>query len=218
MIPLWTTAEESRQQRLVQLQPPAPEPEPESLPAVTVRAQRLKAHRGAVLALALDPHRAHCLASGSDDATVCLWDRSAPGGPASRLSCFGGDAVASVCYSPAGEHEFFAASASVVTCFDLRRLSSSTAADGGGQPGGTGEGAVIARLEGNTDEVNGIAVNPKGRYIAACDDAGELRVFDLHSLRQGRGPPTLFKALKGGALLIWLALAPAAVPTLWVTD
>ena len=116
-----------------------------------------------------------------------------------QLSCFH-DAVASVAYSPSpsAEHELYAAAGEEVFCFDLRLLSVN--AEGGGQL------ALIATLKASSEEVNSIAVNPKGRYLAACDDAGELQVYDLHAMKKGSGPPTVFKALRGGHTNICAAL------------
>jgi WD40 repeat protein len=213
-------AEAEREQRSARMQqrqqPPRgatdgvrPEPEPEPTAAAAAapapkekaKVERLKGHRASVLSLALDPHRARALASGSEDATVCLWDRALPG-PAQRLGvsgagCFGGEAVASVSYSAASEHELYAAAGARVYCFDLRRLGGAytVAADAGAGAGA--EAALVATLSDNADEVNQVSVNAKGRYLAACDDAGEVVVYDLQPLRSGRGAPAVFRTLRG---------------------
>jgi len=66
---------------------------------------------------------------------------------------------------------------------DARMVSSAEALDGGGR-------AETRALEGNGDVVNGIDVDVAGRYLAACDDSGEVVVYDLSSgstIRRLRG-------------------------------
>ena len=62
----------------------AAEPEPEPSPAPPpLRPTRLKGHTAPIAALALDPHRPPCLASGGEDGTLRLWDtRVEPGAAA----------------------------------------------------------------------------------------------------------------------------------------
>ena len=43
----------------------------------------------------------------------------------------------------------------------------------------------------NSDEINSLALSPSGRFLAAADDAGEVRVVDVRS-------GTLHKTLRGG--------------------
>lgn len=43
----------------------------------------------------------------------------------------------------------------------------------------------------NSDEINSLALSPSGRFLAAADDAGEVRVVDLRS-------GALHKTLRGG--------------------
>jgi WD40 repeat protein len=43
----------------------------------------------------------------------------------------------------------------------------------------------------NSDEINSLALSPSGRFLAAADDAGEVRVVDVRS-------GALYKTLRGG--------------------
>ena len=219
------------------------EPEPELVAAPKIRASRLKGHTASVLALAIDPHRPACLASGAEDGTVRLWDTRVPdGGSVQELRCFGGVEVTSVAYSPdaKGSEELYAAAGQEIFCFDLRKLDASCVGAGGGAhplrpPRGLaqtdpetraamlaesgesalkmaraeqgkrlehlseGADAVVARFVVNEDEINSLAVNAKGMFLAAGDDTGGISVVDLKPLRQGRGPPKLFSTLSSGA-------------------
>lgn len=219
------------------------EPEPELPAAPKIRASRLRGHTASVLALAVDPHRPACLASGAEDGTVRLWDTRVPGGGSvQELRCFGGAEVTAVAYSPdaKGSEELYAAAGQEIFCFDLRKLGASPAGVGAGahplrpprglaqaDPGtraamlaesgenalklahaeqgkrleqlSEGAEAVVARLAVNEDEINSLAVNGKGMFLAAGDDTGGISVVDLKPLRQGRGPPKLFNTLSSGA-------------------
>lgn len=53
------------------------------------------------------------------------------------------------------------------------------------------QGSAARRYAYNSDEVNGIALSPNGRYLAAADDAGEVKVVDVRS-------DALHKTLRGG--------------------
>ena len=57
---------------------------------------------------------------------------------------------------------------------DARMVSSGEAADGGGR-------AETRALSGHGDVVNGIDVDVGGRFLAACDDSGEIVVYELSS-------------------------------------
>ena len=225
--------------------PMEPEPEPAArpltpsaapagavpLPGPKVKAGRLKGHTDAVLCLAVDPHRPCCLASGSEDGTVRLWDTRQGASSSSHraISCFlAADedaAVTSVSYSPdapKGAHELYVAAGEQIFCFDLRKLSepaavSAAAADRGGDGAAAaaaktsqeerllrlghvsdGSEGIVAQMQVNAEEINSLTVNAKGMFLAAADDSGSVSVVDLKPLRQGRGPPALFKTLAGG--------------------
>ena len=80
------------------------------------------------------------------------------------LAAFGGEAVTSLACTSNGAH-IWAAAGSRAFLFDLRRADVVLlTAD-----------ATVAH---NTDEINAIAVHPKGDFIATCDDSGEVKLFE----------------------------------------
>ncbi|PNW72192.1 hypothetical protein CHLRE_16g678400v5 [Chlamydomonas reinhardtii] len=88
--------------------------------------------------------------------------------------------------------------------------ASSTAVDGGGD-GASGlfaaagslvyqldlraPGSVVHTYDGAREEVNGLAVNCRGAYLAAGDDGGEVQVYDLVAGRQYKGIRNVHRSL-----------------------
>jgi WD40 repeat protein len=140
------------------------------------RTGQFKGHVGEVLSLAASAARATLLSGGEDGAR--LWsckDRSC----VTRLQPpkgvdFADDEVAAVAYSPTDEHTVYTASEQTIRCYDLRNAGSPTAV-----------------LTMNADDISQLSVSPDGRYIAAADDAGSVRVIDA-ATRQS------FKSLSRG--------------------
>lgn len=114
--------------------------------------------------------------SGSEDCTARLWDLVT--GKALRcIKAFGTNEVNSVCFSPTA-NLICAAAGNEISLFDLRQQ------------------AVILRKASqvcsSTDEINEICFNEKGTFLAAADDSGEVKVFDVKQQQ-----PTVFKTLRG---------------------
>ena len=63
----------------------------------------------------------------------------------------------------------------------LDRLA--TEEEGAAEGAGDGGEAVVARLHHNTDEINSLAINAKGLFLAAADDEGSVAVLDLKQVR-----------------------------------
>mmetsp|Transcript_28876 Transcript_28876/g.112460 ORF Transcript_28876/g.112460 Transcript_28876/m.112460 type:complete len:323 (-) Transcript_28876:791-1759(-) len=127
---------------------------------------QLSGHQGEVLSIgAWDK----CIVSGGSDGTVRLWDW--PRGSRSVKCVFvgRGQQVSAVVSSEVESHRIFVAAECDVREYDLRK-----------------ESVVLREFRwknslGSTaeDEVNSLAVNEKGTYLASCDDAGDVAVLDL---------------------------------------
>lgn len=159
---------------------------PPPAPLVTLRG-----HRDSVNALLCeDAVRPHELASGSDDGSVRIWDvRSArvtrSMNVRKALGLDGSDAdvdsaaVNALAFSATGDL-LHAAAGNKVLSFDLRQDALVFTC------------ASREVLQANDDEVNALARHGGrgGRFLAAPDDSGDIRVFDTDAHR-------LFKTLRG---------------------
>lgn len=79
------------------------------------------------------------------------------------FAAFGDNAVTSVAFS--SEHLLWASAGCTAYCFDCRRPE------------------IVLKMADhevvlNSDEINCLAIHPKGNCIAACDDSGEVKLFD----------------------------------------
>ena len=141
-------------------------------------------HTNSVLCCTLQPHGSQrLLLSGDEDGCICFTDlkeRICLG----RLRPSEGDAIPSVCCSPIEEHTTFAAVGSSIVRLDLRKS--------------LGEDAVLATYTVNTDEVNSIAVDSTGTWLAAGDDSGEVQVISLNQSNSTTPNRPTFKTLRRG--------------------
>ncbi|EDO28438.1 predicted protein, partial [Nematostella vectensis] len=119
--------------------------------------------------LSLDVNADGILSSGGEDC-LCVWTKD--GSPNIKVNPSGEKReITSVCFSPCYPEQLYASSETKIYCYDLRNLSSST-----------------LEYDVNEDEINQLAVHDKGRYLAAGDDTGTIKVIDLQEKR-------LFKTL-----------------------
>lgn len=160
--------------------PPEVDAEGSADPAVPVVAVTsrvaLKGHKGEVLCLDTSTPDINILASGGADSAVRIWDLRS-NTTVRGIKAFGSDEVNSVRWGPKVSHQLFAAAGNKVYSFDLRK-----------------DGLVLDSAQhtfaANTDEINEIACHHNGKYLAACDDVGEVCIFDLQD-------NTLKKTLRG---------------------
>ena len=110
------------------------------------------------------------LLSGGEQGELCIWSLD---GEAPRKVKVGDgeDDITSICCSQQRPHEIYTSCGQAVHQFDMRRL------DG-----------PVHTFNYNEDEINQIALNEKETHLAACDDAGHVRVISTHDRR-------LFKTL-----------------------
>lgn len=157
----------------------------------TIERRLLRGHSSSVTCLELG-RAAWCSAmmiSGSEDSTVRVWDLASE----KAIRCLKGFPescgnkstssvnVNSVCFSP--NRDVVACAAGNVICmFDLRSKSIVL--------------KECLKFAMNTDEINEISFNEKGTFLAAADDSGEVKVFDMKQHTQQQ-PPSTFKTLRG---------------------
>ncbi|KAL6045429.1 WD repeat-containing protein 53, partial [Balamuthia mandrillaris] len=140
---------------------------------VQCAACKLKGHKDSILTLDIH-HAASLLASGSEDKTARVWDLKTGKSVRCMTSFF--DSVNSVCFAPNDENTIFVASGPKIHRFDMRRSE-----------------IVLSSCDQefafNTEEINQLALSVNGEYLAACDDAAEVKVVQWEKNR-------LFKTLR----------------------
>ncbi|KAI8052463.1 WD40-repeat-containing domain protein [Syncephalis plumigaleata] len=130
----------------------------------------LRGHKKPVLSIAVQQSKvanASLIATGSG-CNCRLWDIRT-GKACTGIRAFDSE-VNSVCFSPVDAHTLYAASSNKVYTFDLRNA-----------------GMIITKstncYEFSKDEINQIAIDEKGRFIATADDQGDVYVIELQSQR-----------------------------------
>eukprot|EP00466_Bigelowiella_natans_P002917 jgi/Bigna1/70352/fgenesh1_pg.11_\ len=139
------------------------------------KASTLRGHTAPVLALATGPLTSRdkdftnprsLLLSGSEDSTVRLWDLNSNKPVRCMMGCFEKNPINSVCFTPGNPNLIFAAAGKAVYGFDLRK-----------------ESVVLMKADKefkyNSDDINQIQVNRKGKLLAACDDSGGINIIDI---------------------------------------
>ncbi|CAN0466898.1 unnamed protein product, partial [Ectocarpus sp. 8 AP-2014] len=129
------------------------------------------------------------VATGAEDSTVRLWDlrdgatAKPPAGSGTTSSprvamclcrCFGGEAVSSVVFGAHGAHHLYCSAGGKVLEFDLRSSRGSRALL---------MTSPTEVFDDGEEEVNELAVHPKGDYLAAADDSGIVKVYTTRTRR-----------------------------------
>ncbi|CAM9361350.1 unnamed protein product [Ectocarpus fasciculatus] len=152
---------------------------------------RLQGHKGQVLCVAAPEAKAAeaLVATGAEDSTVRLWDlrdgaTTRPSTGSGRTSspqvamclcrCFGGEAVSSVVFGADGAHHLYCSAGGKVLEFDLRSSGGSRALL---------MTSPTEVFDDGKEEVNELAVHPKGDYLAAADDSGIVKVYNTRTRR-----------------------------------
>ncbi|KAK3808578.1 MAG: WD40-repeat-containing domain protein [Benniella sp.] len=108
------------------------------------------------------------LASGSEDKTCRIWDIRT-NRVHKALTGFE-SSVTTTAFTPADPHTIYVGSGDKIYTFDLRMESLIL------------NTTLSTKVyEGAEDEINQIQINHRATYLAACDDAGDVRVLDLKS-------------------------------------
>eukprot|EP01104_Vermistella_antarctica_P017982 TRINITY_DN6520_c0_g1_i1.p1 TRINITY_DN6520_c0_g1~~TRINITY_DN6520_c0_g1_i1.p1 ORF type:complete len:436 (-),score=70.74 TRINITY_DN6520_c0_g1_i1:41-1348(-) len=153
----------------------------------TLRRSCLRGHTSDILCLAsnrLTPGRPQdFLCSGSEDGTARLWDIGRTRTSVRMLTGFGGDDVNSVSFSKGNPSSLWIAVSNQAYEFDLRKTDVIL----------TKESSVRRLSSPSKDDICQIGLNDNGNYLAAADDSGEVRVFDLSNKDNVR----VFKTLRG---------------------
>ena len=122
-----------------------------------------------VWTVAYTPHHDHCLASGSLDDIIRLWDvrsQYSPQQPAQQLNGHSG-MISSLCFSPINEHLLASASDDhTVRLWDVRT------------------GQALHTVTGHTHAVFNAVFHPKGHALISTSFDKSIRVWETASGRQ----------------------------------
>ena len=101
------------------------------------------------------------LVSGGDNGELCIWPLD---GAAPQMQEVDTNDITSICCPKSNTHDLYVASGQKVLRFDMRQMS---------QP--------LHTFDHNEDEINQIALHEKEDYLAACDDSGQIKIFNLQT-------------------------------------
>ena len=131
------------------------------------------------VAIARGVDRPSQTAVSSDRGTICSLDERAPRAAftVKHSSATREDAVEVNAMTFTSDHALFYALGSRVVEADARMASDSRVVDANAPLGGW----AVRVFESNADVVNGLDVDVSGRCLAACDDSGEIVVYDART-------------------------------------
>ena len=101
--------------------------------------------------------------SGGEEGEICLWERD---GELVHKFSDNEDDCTSVCIQQSNPHIFYAALGSMIKAYDDRNLV-----------------AEVETFKFNEDEINQLVMDEKDQFLAACDDAGEVKIVSLQEKR-----------------------------------
>lgn len=111
--------------------------------------------------LCVDVHKsASFIASGSENGELCVW--KSDGTLLNKIEN-PDTGCTSVCFSKEKENILYASFDEKIKVYDFENLSNSSEC-----------------FEVNQEEINQIVLDEKEKYLAACDDSGEIKIIDLH--------------------------------------
>ncbi|KAJ3591206.1 hypothetical protein NHX12_009153 [Muraenolepis orangiensis] len=118
-------------------------------------------HSSSVLCVGAAGGTEGLLASGSEGGEVTVWSQE--GSILSRVTMPGGDDSTSVVFSPASPGLLYVSHGEAVSVLDPRNL----------------KGVVKEFPDAGDEEINSMAINEDGSFLAAVDDSGAVRILDI---------------------------------------
>ncbi|KAL3617013.1 hypothetical protein CASFOL_039407 [Castilleja foliolosa] len=147
--------------------------------------RRLRGHNAASTCCIASHNRPGILATAAEDGFVCWYDLRCKD-MLFTIDVGNGNPVSSLCFKPGNEDIIYVSAGNDVKSFDLHVPTS---------------WKQLECYNYNKDEINQIAWHPKSSFVAAADDAGDVKIIDVHQR-------CLYKTLRAGhnILLIMLTL------------
>ncbi|XP_073154182.1 cellulose synthase A catalytic subunit 8 [UDP-forming] [Henckelia pumila] len=137
--------------------------------------RRLRGHAAAATSCIASRLRPGIIATAGEDGFVCWFDLRCKD-VLFKMDVANGIPVSSLCFKPGNEDIIYVSAGNEVKCFDLHMTDS------------------LKQLECynyNKDEINQIAFHSKSPFLAAADDAGDVKIIDIQQR-------CMFKTLRAG--------------------
>ncbi|KAL0305602.1 UNVERIFIED_CONTAM: hypothetical protein Sradi_5977500 [Sesamum radiatum] len=122
--------------------------------------RRLRGHTAAAICCIASRIRPGLVATAAEDGRVCWYDLRCKDMLFS-MDVGNGDAVSALCFKPGNEDIIYVSVGNEVKCFDLHMTSS---------------WKQLESYSYSKDEINQIACHPKSSFLAAADDAGDVKI------------------------------------------
>ncbi|KAL7129841.1 hypothetical protein ABFS83_13G094500 [Erythranthe nasuta] len=142
---------------------------------MTTEPRRLRGHKAAATCCVASRIRPGLIATAAEDGCVCWYDLRCKDVLFS-MDVGNGNPVSSLCFKPGDEDIIYVSAGNEVKCFDLHMTDS---------------WKQLQSYSYNKDEINQIACHPKSSFLAAADDAGDIKIIDVHQR-------CLYKTLRAG--------------------
>ncbi|PIN21428.1 hypothetical protein CDL12_05852 [Handroanthus impetiginosus] len=143
--------------------------------AAMTEPRRLRGHNAAATCCMASRVRPGLVATAAEDGSVCWYDLRCKD-MLFTLDVGNGNPVSSLCFKPGNEDMIYVSAGNGVKCFDLHMTTS---------------WKQLESYNYNKDEINQIACHPKSSFLAAADDAGDVKILDVHQR-------CLYKTLRAG--------------------
>ncbi|KAK6124244.1 hypothetical protein DH2020_041996 [Rehmannia glutinosa] len=137
--------------------------------------RRLRGHNAAATCCIASRVRPGLVATAAEDGFVCWYDLRCKD-MLFTMDVRDGNPVSSLCFKPGNEDIIYVSAGNQIKCFDLHMTAS---------------WKQLESYNYNKDEINQIACHPKSSFLAAADDAGDVKVIDVHQ-------KCLYKTLRAG--------------------
>ncbi|KAI3456126.1 hypothetical protein Pfo_012789 [Paulownia fortunei] len=137
--------------------------------------RRLRGHNAAATCCIASRVRPGLVATAAEDGGVCWYDLRCKD-MLFTMDVGNGNPVSSLCFQPGNDDIIYISAGNEVKCFDLHMTAS---------------WKQLESYNYNKDEINQIACHPKSSFLAAADDAGDVKIIDVHQR-------CLYKTLRAG--------------------
>ncbi|KAL6574104.1 hypothetical protein OROHE_001646 [Orobanche hederae] len=137
--------------------------------------RQLRGHSASATCCIASDVRPGLVATAGEDGLVCWFDLRCKD-MLFNMDVGNGDPVSSICFKPGNEDIIYVSAGNEVNCFDLHMTAS---------------WKQLQNYNYNKDEINQITCHPKSSFLAAADDAGDVKIIDVHQR-------CLYKTLRAG--------------------